>query len=176
MYPTTVSYRTQYLFILIATAIAKLFMFVIFRTLNKKSGSDILKVISTDCILDFFITSVTAMTLLISTYGSYAADAICGIVISFILTVSAIKMVFSAFSKLIGYIPGKKREAFLNILFESLDEKHIEDIRFCVTNSRTEAYVSTTEHLTEEELNNIRKQTGITVYIILRKENTETSV
>ncbi len=176
MYPTSISYRVQYLYILVATALAKLLMFAVFRTLNKHSKSDILKVMSADCILDFCITSVTVMTLIISTYGSYAADALCGIVISIIITVSAVKMVFSAFSKLIGYIPNKKREAFLKVLFESLDENLVEGISFSVTKEGTEAYVSSTAALTEEELNNISKKTGITVYIILRKENTDASV
>ncbi len=176
MYPTSVSYRTQYLFILIATAIAKLIMFSVFRTLNRKSNSDILKVMSTDCILDFFITSVTVMTLLISTYGSYAADAICGIVISIIITVSAVKMIFTACSKLIGYVPTKKREAFLSALSEILDEDLIESVGFSVSVGKTEAFVYSAEYPAEEKLKEISKKTGITVYIISRKENTETSV
>ena len=176
MYPTSVSYRTQYLFILITTAIAKLIMFAVFRTLNKKSRSDILKAMSTDCILDFFITSVTVMTLLISTYGSYAADALCGIVISLIITVSAVKMIFSACSKLIGYIPTKKREVFLGALFEVLDENLTENVSFQLSDGKTEAFVHSAESPEEEKLNEISKKTGITVYIISRKENTETSV
>ena len=48
MYPTTVSYRTKYLYILVATAIAKLIMFAVLRFLNKKGNSDILRVMSTD--------------------------------------------------------------------------------------------------------------------------------
>jgi divalent metal cation (Fe/Co/Zn/Cd) transporter len=86
-YPTSVSYRTKYLYILIVTAFAKLIMCAVLKALNQKSKSDILKLMSLDCILDFFITSVTAMTLLISTYGNYAADALCGIIISIIITV-----------------------------------------------------------------------------------------
>ena len=176
MYPTSVSYRTQYLFILIATAVAKLIMLAVFRMLNKKSESDILRVMATDCILDFFITAVTVMTLLISTYGSYAADAVCGIVISIVITVSAVKMIFSACSKLIGYVPAKKREAFLETLSEVLDENLTESISFSVTDGKTEAFIYSAESPGEEKLNEISKKTGITVYIISRKENTETSV
>ncbi len=176
MYPTSVSYRVQYLFILIATAVAKLLMFAVFRTLNKKGKSDILKAMATDCILDFFITSVTVMTLLISTYGSYAADAICGIVISIIITVSAVRMIFSACSKLIGYVPAKKREAFLSALSAVLSEDLIENVSFSVSDGKTEAFVSSAESPEKEKLNEISKKTGITVYIISRKENTEASV
>ena len=178
MYPTTVSYRTKYLFILIATALAKLLMFAVLRVLNQKGRSDILKLMSLDCILDFFITSVTVMTLLISTYGNYAADALCGIVISIIITVSAVKALFAACRKLIGYLPIKERDFFLTKLYEVIDENDISHIRFHISENHTEALVYTAGYVktNEEDLDTISKQTGITVYIISRKENTETSV
>ena len=122
MYPTTVSYRTKYLYILIATAVAKLIMFAVLRTLNKKGNSDILRVMSVDCILDFFITSVTVMTLLISTYGTYAADALCGIVISIVITVSAVKTMLSSCRKLVGYLKADEREKFFHNLYEVIEE------------------------------------------------------
>lgn len=176
IYPTAVSYRQKYLIILIATAAIKLFMFAVFRLLRKKCTSDILKVMAVDCILDFFVTAVTAMTLLISRYGTYSADAFCGIIISIVITVSAVKMIFSSCGKLIGYLPYKKREAFLNELFKELDRKDIENISFSLTGKKNEAFVFSGQHTDEEKLKEISKKTGITVYIISRKENTEKSV
>lgn len=174
MYPTTVSYRTKYLYILVATAIAKLIMFAVLRFLNKKGNSDILRVMSTDCILDFFITSVTVMTLLISTYGNYAADAFCGIIISIVITVSAIKSVFACCRKLIGYLPLKERQAFLEELYKIIREEDISHIRFSVCENSTEAFVYTNDYKCTPDgiLDTLSKQTGITVYIIQRKENT----
>ena len=176
MYPTSVSYRTKYLFILIATALVKLFMFTVFRYLQNKSRSDILRVMSTDCILDFFITSVTVMTLLISTYGTYAADALCGIVISIVITVSAVKMIKTSFGKLIGYVPKEKRELFLQELYQVIDEDLIETVSYSLTENKCEAFVFTAVSPAENQLNKISKKTGITVYIIPRKENTDPSV
>ena len=176
MYPTSVSYRVQYLYILIATALAKLIMYGVFRYLHNKSKSDILKVMSADCILDFCITSVTVMTLLISTYGSYAADALCGIIISIVITVSAVKMITASVCKLIGYIKKDDREAFLEALFEIIDESTVESIRYSVTDNKTEAYVYSAVYPNEENLKAINEKTDITVYIISRKETTETSV
>lgn len=173
MYPTSVSYRTSYLYILIATALAKLAMYGVFRYLYSKSKSDILKVMSADCILDFCITSVTVMTLLISTYGSYAADALCGMVISIVVTVSAVKMIIANICKLIGYIKKDTREAFLGVLFETIDRDAVENISYSLTDGKTEAFVYSAEYPSEEKLNELSKKTGITVYIIHRKENTE---
>ena len=178
MYPTSVSYRTKYLFILIATAIAKLIMYAVLKALNKKGSSDILRLMSLDCILDFFITGVTVMTLLISTYGNYAADALCGIVISVVITVSAVKSLFAACRKLIGYLPSKEREAFLEKLGEIIDEEDIRDIRYHISDGSTEAFVYTAGYakINEAALEELSKQTGITVYIIKGKENTDNSV
>ena len=178
MYPTSVSYRTKYLYILIATALAKLIMFAVLKVLSQKSGSDILKVMSVDCVLDFFITGVTVMTLLISTYGSYAADALCGIVISIIITVSAVKTILASCRKLIGYVPEDEREAFLRNLYETVREENISAVRFVVEKNKTEAFVYTAEYekTDEADLEELSKQTGITVYIISGKENTEKSV
>lgn len=178
MYPTTVSYRTKYLYILIATAVAKLIMFAVLRALNQKCNSDILKVMSVDCILDFFITSVTVMTLLISTYGTYAADALCGIVISIVITVSAIKTMLSSCRKLVGYLKADERENFFQNLYEVLEEDSVTDVKFIIGKHKTEAFVYTAEYkaVSEKSLDEISKQTGITVYIISGKENTEKSV
>lgn len=176
MYPTSVSYRTQYLYILIATSLAKLIMYAVFRSLQSKSKSDILKVMSADCILDFCITSVTVMTLLISTYGSYAADAVCGIVISIVITVSAVKMIISSICKLIGYVKQEEREAFLEALYEIVAESSVEAVKYSLTDGKTEAFVYSAEHPSEKKINELSKKTGISVYIISRKENTEKSV
>ena len=178
IYPTTVSYRTKYLFILIATALAKLLMFAVLRALNQKGRSDILKLMSLDCILDFFITSVTVMTLLISTYGNYAADALCGIVISIVITVSAVKTILATCRKLTGYLKEEDREAFFTKLFEVIEEGRVADVRFEIGKNKTEAFVYTAEYMavSENSLKEISKQTGITVYLISGKENTEKSV
>ena len=178
MYPTSVSYRTKYLYILIATALAKLLMCAVLKAFNKKGNSDILKLMSLDCILDFFITGVTVMTLLISTYGNYAADALCGIVISIIITVSAVKSLLSACRKLIGYLPAKDRESFMEKLSEIADEEKIENIRFNLSDNQTEAFIYTAGYkkISEESLAELSNETGITVHIISRKENTEISV
>lgn len=178
MYPTTVSYRTKYLYILIATAAAKLIMYAVLKAINQKGNSDILRVMSVDCILDFFITSVTVMTLLISTYGTYAADALCGIVISIIITVSAIKTILATCRKLVGYLKADEREAFLESLYEVIEEDSITDVKFIIGKNKTEAFVYTAEYkaVSEKALDEIRNQTGITVYIISGKENTEKSV
>lgn len=178
MYPTSISYRTKYLYILIATALAKLIMFAVLKAIGKKSDSDILRVMSVDCILDFFITSVTVMTLLISTYGTYAADALCGIVISIVITVSAVKTILAACRKLVGYMKADERDAFFEKLYTAIDKDNVTDVKFAIGKNKTEAFVFTTGYkaVSEKCLEEISKQTGVTVYLISEKESTEKSV
>ena len=178
MYPTSISYRTKYLYILIATALAKLIMFAVLKAIGKKSDSDILRVMSVDCILDFFITSVTVMTLLISTYGTYAADALCGIVISIVITVSAVRTILATCRKLVGYLKADEREAFFEKLYTAIDKDSVTDVKFAIGKTKTEAFVFTAGYkaVSERCLEEISKQTGVTVYLITRKENTEESV
>ena len=116
------------------------------------------------------------MTLIISTYGSYAADAVCGIIISVVITVSAVKMITASIRQLIGYVKKDTREAFLRELFEIIDKSAVESVRYSLTEGITEAFVSSAVSPKKEKVNELSKKTGITVYIILRKENTDASV
>ena len=116
------------------------------------------------------------MTLLISTYGSYAADAVCGMIISIVITVSAIKMITASICKLIGYVKKETREAFLKELFKIIDESDVDAVRYSLNGGITEAFVSSAVYPEKEKINELSKKTGITVYIIPGKENMEKSV
>ena len=63
-------------------------------------------------------------------------------------------------------------------LSEIIEEKDVEDIRFNLSDNCSEAFIYTAGYkkINEESLANLSKQTGITVYIISGKENTEISV
>ncbi len=141
MYPTPVTFAVKYLTVLIATALAKLGLFAVFRYAQKKTSSPIVKVMAFDSLLDFFITSVTALTLIMSAYGSYSLDAVCGIVISGIIIVSAVKMIFSEASKLIGYVsPQIRAEAEERILANETVEE-LDSISYVYDGDLPTAYI-----------------------------------
>ncbi|MBQ7296372.1 MAG: cation diffusion facilitator family transporter [Clostridia bacterium] len=175
MYPTPVLYRKKYLYLLIATAATKLCMHFIFKALGKKSSSPVLRVMAFDSVLDFFITAVTVMSLIVSGYGSYSIDALCGIVISLIIIVSSVKMIFSSAAKLIGYLPKDKREKVEAILFDAANNDSIKNISFFSGGDELSAFaeLSARTDISDEVLTQIKNETGITVHIIKGKENTE---
>lgn len=175
MYPTPVWYRTKYLYLLIVTAVIKLILHFVFRALYKKSQSSLLKVIAFDSLLDFFITAVTVMSLLVSSYGSYSIDAFCGIGISLVIMVSAVKMIVSSVVALIGYVPQEKRESVENMLCCFYGKENVKGITFFFGGEKNEALaeISSRTDKTNEALSQIKNETGITVHIINRKENTE---
>lgn len=175
MYPTPVWYREKYLYILIATALVKLIMHFIFKALGRKTTSPVIRVMTFDSLLDFFVTAGTVMTLLASKQGSYSFDAFCGIGISVIILISAIKMVISSAAQLIGYIPKEKREFLEATLIQEAGKENIKSITVFDGGDKTQAQaeLSACTAISEEALIKIKNETGITVHIIYRKENTD---
>ncbi len=175
MYPTPLWYREKYLYILIFTALAKLAMHFIFRFLAKKAGSPLIKVMAFDSLLDFFITAVTIMSLVASTYATYSVDAYCGIGIGAVVFVSAVKMIISGVKKLIGFVPKESRELLTQRLTDSLGGEAIEDIEYFFGGDKPTALirVSSRTSLSDEAVNQIENETGFTVHIIKGKECTD---
>lgn len=100
-YPTPVSYMEKYLWLIVGTTAIKLFMIFVFRFLGKKADSPIIKVMAVDGILDFFVSGVTVLTLVLTKSGGYAYDAVCGIAIGIIIMAGAVKLVVTSVKAII---------------------------------------------------------------------------
>ncbi|MBQ4266647.1 MAG: cation diffusion facilitator family transporter [Clostridia bacterium] len=101
VYPTPVNYMTKYLWIIVGTTLVKLLMIFVFRFLGKKAESPVIRVMAVDGVLDFFVSGVTVLTLVLTKNGGYAYDAVCGLVIGILVTVGAIKLVVSSVKAII---------------------------------------------------------------------------
>lgn len=101
VYPTPVNYLEKYLYLILGTTAAKLMMIFVFRHLGKKADSPVIKVMAVDGVLDFFVSGVTVLTLILTKSGGYAYDAVAGVVIGVIITVGAIKLVVSSVKQII---------------------------------------------------------------------------
>lgn len=102
MYPVPVWYSSLYAVIIAATAAVKLALFLFYRTISKKYGSETMNGIAADSVLDFFITLCTLFSFTLSSKLSFSVDGIAGIIISIILIVQGVKMTASACKKIIG--------------------------------------------------------------------------
>lgn len=166
-YPTPVTYSVKYLVIILSTAGIKLILFAVMRAFAVKLGSEVIRLISLDSLLDFFITAVTAITLLLSKDGRYTVDAFCGIGISAIILVSAVKNVISSVKTLTGEISEGERESILDILKDT----DVTDISLVSTAEKREAYIRVSEKTETEELSvKIEKETGIKAYFIAEEK------
>lgn len=96
VYPTPVNYMTKYLWLISGTTFVKFLMIFVFRFLGKKADSPVIKVMAVDGILDFFVSGVTVLTLVLTKSGGYAFDAVSGLVIGIIITVGAVRLVISS--------------------------------------------------------------------------------
>lgn len=167
MYPTPVWYTTKYFVVLCITSAVKLMLFIILRRVAVKNNSAVVKLISTDSLLDFFIGCTTVLTLLLSAGGKYAADAVCGILISIIILISAIKSAVTAVKMLINYVSKEKREQIKNGLCKNNCVKHIQSLKFVSNNIciATIELKSDAEDTIAQALQNIKSETNITVFI-----------
>ncbi|MBQ3135954.1 MAG: cation transporter [Clostridia bacterium] len=166
-YPTPVSFTVKYLVIILMTAAVKLLMFVLLHLYSQKKASAVVRLISLDSLLDFFITSVTALTLILSVDGKYAIDAFCGIGISCVILFTAVKNLLSALSRLTES-PGKDKR---DRLAEILADKNIKDISFNLSESEDEVYIKTVGIEDAASLaEKIEADTGIKAYFVVCEE------
>ncbi|MBQ8503438.1 MAG: cation diffusion facilitator family transporter [Clostridia bacterium] len=169
MYPTPVWFTYGYLWILVATAVVKLLMAAFFRYKHRKLGSEVLKVMSVDSLLDFFITAVTVVTLLLSQKGTYSLDAYCGILISIMILISGIRMTFSSGKKLLNLADENVRGKIQEILSEGGIDKEKAQLEYSLGNE-SRVYLKTDEDIGTERLSVMKKQvyeqTGIKLYIV----------
>lgn len=174
MYPTPIWFSMQYFYIVAATAAAKLILFVIYRRMNKSIGSTAVRVMTYDCILDFFVTAVTLISLIASATGFFSADALCGIVISIIIIVSAAKLLRESIINLIGYVPLSVREE-IEELFASAGVDCSEfEARFD-SGKETVCYLSfknaQAQEKAEKIYSDIKNITSVTVKTVKETEN-----
>ena len=101
VYPTPVNYMEKYLWLIVGTTFVKLLMIFVFRFLGKKAESSVIKVMAVDGVLDFFVSAVTVLTLVLTKNGGYAYDAVFGLVIGIIIMVGAIRLVISSVKAII---------------------------------------------------------------------------
>lgn len=116
MYPVPIWYSSLYAVIIAATAAIKLILVFFFRVVSKKHGSQTVKGIETDSLLDFFITLCTLISFTLSEKVSFTLDGAAGIIISLILIVQGIKMAVAVCKKIAGRRDDKlceKAKAFI---------------------------------------------------------------
>ncbi len=173
IYPTPVWYAEKYLVMLILTAVAKLAMFVVYRLWGRKIHSPVLKVMSVDCVLDFFITSVTVLTLLLSKNESYAFDAVFGVVISTVIIVSAVKMIISEAGKLINFVPKDKRDEVQNALKQLGEGIGADSLMYISNGEQVDLYIKIeptafeNRELLEKVRNDIKNETDINATFLM---------
>lgn len=118
MTPIPVWYFTKYALIIGFTCLAKLTLGMVFYIRYKKVKSAVLKTVMLDSFLDCGITAVTIVSFTLSNKLGYGFDALLGLVISIIISVSGIRLIISSASALIG----KNEEEVEEKVLETVNE------------------------------------------------------
>ena len=116
MYPTPVFFTPTYFVLLIVSIFVKAALFFIVRRVRRTLPSELLKAVGTDSLLDALITTMTAGTLLLSYFGSVSLDAVFGLVIGTMITVSAVRQIAKSGRDLTDAVPTDKRQAVYELL------------------------------------------------------------
>ena len=102
MYPIPVRSSSRYLTALCITIGIKICLGFMFRAVNRKAPSPVVKALALDSFLDCFITLAAIMSLVLISKVNYAVDGIFAIVTGSAVSVSAIKNIISETKYLIN--------------------------------------------------------------------------
>ena len=91
MYPIPVRSSSRYLTVLCITIGIKICLGFMFRAVNRKAPSPVVKALALDSFLDCFITLAAIMSLVLISKVNYAVDGIFAIITGSAVSVSAIK-------------------------------------------------------------------------------------
>ena len=102
MYPVPVWYSSKYAFVIAIAAVTKLITAILLRSFNKKEPSEIIRNMSVDSVLDFFISACIVISFTLTNTLGYAVDSVTGIAVSTVIIISGLKSLISSCKKLIG--------------------------------------------------------------------------
>ncbi len=180
MYPTPVWFSVKYALAVASTAAVKLLMAFIFKGLGKRLGSDVLKNIGTDSILDFFISACIVISFTLTQYIGYAVDSLTGIAASLVIIISGFKALRKAADALLGRRDDALCEKALAIIKRQTGIKSVSrlqchsyaDRRVFTAEAEVGENVNVCESVTE--LNKVFKsELNAEIYINLRGESHE---
>ncbi|MBE6772631.1 MAG: cation diffusion facilitator family transporter [Ruminococcaceae bacterium] len=168
MYPAPVWFTASYFYIIAATAAVKLLLFFFLRSKSRKNGGSMLRVMSLDSLLDFFITAVTFVTLLVSQRGGASFDAYAGLVISVLILISGVGSFRKSIKAVVGIPPKRIRQKAEEILSE-YGITAPSELEFSFS-SEESVNLKTSAAISDESLSEIKKrlkeETGISLYLL----------
>lgn len=134
MYPAPVWFTVSYFYIIALTAAVKLAMFFFLKAQSRKTDSAVIRVMSLDSLMDFFITLVTLVTLYASQKGGFSLDACAGIVVSILILIPGVKSFAQSLRRLIGFPDKKSRQRAEEILMKYTTDTSL--IEFALSDER----------------------------------------
>ncbi len=140
MYPSPVWYTGAYLFALSVTACLKLAAAIGLTAISRRAESPVVRIMAFDSLLDFFITAVTILTLILSSYRTFSFDAAAGLLIGVVIAVGAVKSLMSSARALTDRPAPKEREAFDDLMRNGGIETI--DVDYFAADGRRRAYVT----------------------------------
>lgn len=159
MYPVPVWYSSLYAAIIAATAAVKLLLAFFIRVFEKKHGSDVIKGISADSTLDFFITLCTLISFTLTDKFSFSVDGLAGLLISAVLIIQGVISAANTVKKLVGKHDSKLCNKAKALIETDSEIESVTDIR-CHSYGEIKVFnaVVTTKSKTADELSKLQER------------------
>ena len=168
MYPAPVWFSVKYFILLSVTAAVKLVLYFVLKKQAVKRSSSIIKIMSADSLADFFVTSVSVLTLFVSQKGGFSIDAVGGIAISIFILASSVKSLKEGILNLVALPEKQARELLKQLVVQELAEETAE-LEFSFTREKR-VYLKTESKFSPEGLEAFKEkvynETGLKLYII----------
>ena len=111
--PTATEFSYWVIGALALSVVAKILLYVYYKSTARKINSSILSAAAVDCLTDCVSTVVVAASFLIGEFTGVNVDGYAGVLVSLFIGWSAVGILKEIFSKLIGQAPDKELLAFI---------------------------------------------------------------
>lgn len=152
------------------TFVIKIFMAVGYYFVYKRTGSQAIKALGIDSVLDCGISGSTLICYALLTVANTIIDAILGMIIGVVVLIGAFKMMISSIKRLTGYIGETKRNEIIEILTNSGIFKKIDNVRIYDNGSDLlDVYASgdiNTECESDKIKSELNEKENINLYIV----------
>lgn len=178
MYPVPVWYSSLYATIIAATAAVKLFLAFFIKMSVRNHDSDVIKGISADSTLDFFVTLCTLISFTLTDKTSFSVDGLAGLLISTVLIIQGIISAANTIKKLVGKRDDKLCDKAKTLIETCNEIEAVTDIQ-CHSYGEIKIFnaVVTTKCSTADELdelqtrldNALQREMNSSLYIKIRR-------
>lgn len=159
-YRQVVTFAWTQFWMVFATVFVKAALAVLFGLMYKKFPSEVLKAQQIDSILDSLVTTFALLGLFLYRYISFPVDAVVALVVSIMLVVAGVRLLVSAFARLMNARDGVRTDGLVRLAKaqEGVEDATARVYDFGRNNAEANVGLSFSEDVGEDDRKRIREK------------------